>query len=383
LQFLDKASGINLKEGSFRNISLIRNGKLVQTFDLYNFLLQGTQKLVQFQNGDTIFVGTKENFVSVEGDVLRPFVFEFKKHENISFSNILNLANPINSVTEAYIYSWNNNGEQTTKIIKLSEIQNYKNLKIKNGSLIKFSSEHYSDTIEIKISGEHKGNSTLIIPRNSKLEDIISQLKLTDFSDKKSIQLYRKSIAMQQKELILARLKELETVVLTYSAYTSEEASIRASESKSVLEFIERAKQVEPQGKITIFSEKERKRVTLEHNDEIYIPRKSEIVLIAGEVSYSNAITFVEHFSIIDYIERAGGLTDSANEDKILVIHKNGVVETYKNSIWSKAPIIRRGDSILVLPEIKSKSLPIAQAVTQILYQVIVSAGILINLKLI
>ena len=74
LQALVVAGGIN-DFGSFRNIKVKRNNKVIETIDIYEYLIFGNaQKHIRLQSGDLIFVEKKENLVTVDGAVKRPMI---------------------------------------------------------------------------------------------------------------------------------------------------------------------------------------------------------------------------------------------------------------------------------------------------------------------
>jgi protein involved in polysaccharide export with SLBB domain len=70
--------------GSLRNIQLKRQGRLIATLDLYDLLLSGdTSKDVRVQAADVIYIPTVGDLVSVEGQVLRPAIYELKGGESV------------------------------------------------------------------------------------------------------------------------------------------------------------------------------------------------------------------------------------------------------------------------------------------------------------
>ncbi len=77
------SGGIN-QQGSLRDIRLLRDGKLVSRFDLYELLINGdTSNDLQLRGGDVIFVGPLGNTVSVEGEVVRPAIYELSGKESV------------------------------------------------------------------------------------------------------------------------------------------------------------------------------------------------------------------------------------------------------------------------------------------------------------
>ena len=70
--------------GSLRKIQLKREGKLVATLDLYDLLLAGdTSNDIRVQAADVIYIPTVGDLVSIEGQVLRPAIYELKGGESI------------------------------------------------------------------------------------------------------------------------------------------------------------------------------------------------------------------------------------------------------------------------------------------------------------
>lgn len=71
------AAGGPTKNGSLRSIKVSRNGKPVETIDLYDILLHGDRSHdTRLQNGDTLFVPVIGPIVAVAGEVKRPAIYE-------------------------------------------------------------------------------------------------------------------------------------------------------------------------------------------------------------------------------------------------------------------------------------------------------------------
>ncbi|MEQ9397816.1 MAG: SLBB domain-containing protein [Longimicrobiales bacterium] len=71
------AAGGPTEHGSFRGISVRRNGVLVGTYDLYDYLTAGrTEALPRLQNGDVVFVPAVGSQVTVAGEVRREAIYE-------------------------------------------------------------------------------------------------------------------------------------------------------------------------------------------------------------------------------------------------------------------------------------------------------------------
>lgn len=85
------ASGGFNEKASLRNIEIKRNGELISSIDLYDFLINGnTNADVYLRDGDTVLISGRKNTVSIRGAVNRPAIYEFKKGEKLS--DLLNFA---------------------------------------------------------------------------------------------------------------------------------------------------------------------------------------------------------------------------------------------------------------------------------------------------
>lgn len=77
------ASGGVKQTGSLRHIQLLRKGKVVSEFDLYDLLIKGdTSKDIRLSSGDTLFIPVRDSRVSIEGEVVRPALYEIKGETN-------------------------------------------------------------------------------------------------------------------------------------------------------------------------------------------------------------------------------------------------------------------------------------------------------------
>ncbi|MCH7404202.1 SLBB domain-containing protein [Belliella aquatica] len=85
------AAGGPNENGTMRNIKLVRNGNVVSTIDIYDFLINGKANLnLQIQDQDIILVEPFEGRATMEGEVKRKKIFEVKNGE--SFDQLLKYA---------------------------------------------------------------------------------------------------------------------------------------------------------------------------------------------------------------------------------------------------------------------------------------------------
>ncbi|HEU4682481.1 MAG TPA: SLBB domain-containing protein [Gemmatimonadales bacterium] len=78
------AAGGPTISGSFRLVQVRRGEKLVDSLDLYDYLLHGVNdNAIQLQSGDVIFVPVHSSFVKVAGEVTRPAIYELRSDETL------------------------------------------------------------------------------------------------------------------------------------------------------------------------------------------------------------------------------------------------------------------------------------------------------------
>jgi len=376
IQFIDKARGIDTQSGSFRDIKILRQNKVLKQVDLYEFLIHGTLELFQFQMGDVIVVESIDRYIEVTGDVKRPYRYELLK-PSISLAALQKTVLPNPTATNVVITRWD---EHNVQSVKLYDMATRGDLQVMSGESVKFIPDHTPKNIEIEISGEHANIHNLVVAKGTSLADVFETIKMSDLSDPGAFQVFRKSIAAQQKKLITAQLNDLETKTLTTGSVTTEEALIRKQEAALVMNFIERARQVQPKGQVVINKDTDLSQILLEDGDNIFIPKKSHMIIVQGEVMLPGAQTYVDKMSFDEYIASCGGYSFRADDENVIIIQKNGRVINYDPTSFTGSDYnVQPGDSILVLGKVDSKFLQVVKDITQIVYQIAVGAAVVIN----
>ncbi|ECZ1564951.1 polysaccharide export protein [Campylobacter coli] len=371
IQYLDKAGGINLEYGSFRDIQILRNNAVIKKIDLYDFLLKGQMDLFPFRSGDVVLVGNVQSYVFVNGDVQRPFRFELANDIKTLF-DLARVAGAKPIVTNAILRSYGN--DHKLEVSAYNKMQ-FSKVLLKTGDEVQFNPEYISQNISITVNGEHSGLKTLVVRKGTTLKDVSRLIVANGQSDMNALQVFRKSVAKTQKDLINAQLKELETLALTSPSVTSQGAAIKAEQAKLILEFIQRARELEPKGQIVIDKPKSYGEVILEEGDTINVPSKNNLIIVQGEVTLPGAFVYNKGEDLKYYINLAGGYGERADTSKVLVIRNNGKAQKYSGSID-----MMPGDSVLVLPKVDSENLQIFSMLTQILYQIAVATNVVLKL---
>ncbi|MCP5272972.1 MAG: polysaccharide biosynthesis/export family protein [Burkholderiaceae bacterium] len=372
LYYLDRAGGIDPARGSYLQVDVLRNGRPRAEVDLYRFLLEGRIDPMQLQDGDTIVVAPRKHTVQVGGEVLNPYVFEFASAQ-VSAADLLAIARPRPGATHLSIVR-KIGVERRSEYHPLSTAAN---VVIQDGDEVTLTSDKYPGTILVRVEGAHLGERSLVLPYGARLKDAVARLKPAPQANVAALQLYRRSVADRQRELLEGSLRSLETYALTARSATSEEASLRQREGEQILQFVERARRVQTRGQVVLADATGAGETLLEDGDVIRLPEASNVVLVSGEVLMPNALVFRDGEEIESYIRRAGGYTQGADEARVLVVRQDGsIVE----ALPSARTVLRAGDELMVLPKVETKNIEVTRGITQIIYQIAVAARIALGL---
>lgn len=370
LYFLDQAGGIDQDLGSYRQVRVLRNDTTVATVDLYDFLINGSIARPQFQDGDTIVVEERGPAIAVGGDVHREHRYELLGNQ-LSGAELMNLARLRSGVSHVLLRGNREEGP----IAQYFPIDMFYGQMIRSGDEVLFSADQRSETIVVEVEGSYYGPSRFALPRDARLSELLDAIPVPEnMTAVESISLQRESVKQQQQQSMEDSLRRLETTYLSAPSSTNEEAQVRAQEAELIQNFVERARELEPSGRLVVSYNDQISDIRLQDGDVITIPEISDSMLISGEVLVPQAAVYRPGMNVIDYIESAGGFTNRADEDHILIVRQNGAVENARNVN------LRPGDEVLVMPAAPTHNLQLAATLTQILYQVAVATRVAVDL---
>lgn len=375
LHYLDQAGGIDPERGSFLNVQVKRGDLTRATANLYDFLLEGRMPLIQLADGDVIFVAPRQNVLKVSGQAENAKRFEFDDTKR-TVADLVKMAKPKASATHVRIVR--NTG--TVKNTEYYAMADAGPVLLQNGDELQFTADKRNGTITVRVEGEHDSVQEYVLPDGVKLGEVIKRIQFSERSDAASLQLFRLSVKERQRQMLQASLRSLEAAALTARSGTTDEARLRKDEADLILQWVERAKKIEPNGQVLIAQSAKRDELLLENGDILRVPAKDGLVLVSGEVLFPNTIAFDSSLDMDDYISGAGGYTQSADVTKVVIAHRDGSFEdTSGGGFFGGSSAIRSGDEILVLPRVDTKTRQFWKEMTQIIYQIAVSARIVAN----
>ncbi len=372
LFFLDQAGGIDPELGSYRSIQVLRNGKQLADVDLYDFILNGKLDAPQFEDGDVILVGRRGSVVELKGDVSRRALLEFTA-DSFAGADALAVIPSAARATEVTVTGIRDG----VPISRTLSVANFAQFPLQDGDSILLREDGRAPTILVKLEGEFEGPTLLAIKRGARLVDVLNYVPVDPaIADVDAIHIRRSSVAAAQKDSISDSLFRLERRALLALSQSTGESSIRAQEAELVLQFAERARNIQPLGRVVAAHDGQLLNIILEEGDTIVIPGRNNIVRVGGEVMMAQAVMFQEGMRAREFIHRAGGYSERADKGKIIILHANAEVE-----LGSRRSRIYPGDELLVPPKVGKKIVQNVGDVTEIIYQIAVSAAVVLTLQ--
>ena len=326
LQALNIVGGIT-ENGTLRNVTLKRNNQDDQSIDLYDALLLGNIDNIPFlMSGDSIHIGPVTNLVRAGYGFNNTAVFELK--ENETFNDLAKYAGGLK----------NESKKETFKLVRFenNEFQSYEinskdflSYKVQNLDSIYAHKEAIGSVL---ITGNIKHPGRYSISSSDKILDIITRSGG-----------YTETAYPFGGSLLRESARELENVfasktynnLITFIA--SNPSSLPNNTAGGLSFLLSELKQFDPVGRVIVeldeskLNENIQDNIYLTDGDEIHIPSFSSNVFIFGEVGNPGSVLFKEGDSILDYIERSGGLTRYSSKDSIFIVSPNG--ETKKTHV--------------------------------------------------
>ncbi|MBC6501821.1 polysaccharide export protein [Citrobacter freundii] len=369
LYFLKRAGGIDADRGSYRRIKVLRQKRVIQQIDLYAFMQQGRLPALSLKDQDVILVEPQGPVINVTGKVRNPFRFELKE-KSTRGAELTAFALPLAGVSHVGVTGARQSGPFSVYM----PYTDFERMQLSDGDRVMFNDDMHAQVYDVQVTGSYRGPSYFTVRKEARLHDLLNHIPVDPaLADYGSVFIMRKSVAARQKEMLEEALNRLERSVFTTPAGSDGEASIRAREAELVMRFVEKARKIEPLGKVVVSDKGDIANILLEQGDQIVIPDRTDLVQIGGEVMMPQAVVYNDDARLDDYVAWAGGFTDRADDRRIAVVHANGLME------FKREGRVRPGDQILVMPKVDSKVMQSIKDITQIIYQVAVASNVVLN----
>jgi protein involved in polysaccharide export with SLBB domain len=337
LHALSMAGGIN-DIGSYRDIDLIRNGKVIDNLDIYEVLVFGKYNFSSgLRSGDSIVVKPINNLVAIESGVRRPAIYELRSGD--TFFDVLELAN-----------GFTNNADKKNIVVK--RFDNGKSILI-NVDFSEIDEFNFTDNDSVFIR-EYKINSVNIQgavknPGTYKLEIGTTLSQLVNNAGGYEESSYPFAGYLENKKALEVNNVAKDKLYNTFLDNLASNSNTNISEESNVGLLLTQIKESEVSGRVIaefdldVIKNNPTLDTTLEDGDRILIPYITQQVYVQGEISNPGATRYVPGQDIDFYIKNSGGSLDSADYSNIFIVHPNGETTNLKSN--SRLSFIKSQDS--------------------------------------
>lgn len=293
------------------------------------------------------------------------------------------------------------NGEKRqvrTQIVNLEQLlagEEKHNLELKpyDSLTIKQVTDWSDASSVVKITGEVSYPGAYVIKPGDTLESVLIRAGgFTEWSAPQNTIFTRKALKIREKNEMNAMADELEkSLLFSLKSTASQDVDAQAMAALGH-SLVEKVKQTEALGRLVIgLNPKELTKyqaslqLELRDGDELVVPKRSNEVVIMGEVSRAASILYQPDMTLEDYLKQAGGLTKRADTSAIYIVHGDGSIEPYETTFFMASnQTIQPGDAIVVPMDVERVSPVITwTAVTKILSNLAVTAATLQTLGVI
>ncbi len=334
LQALSTAGGIS-EFGSYREINLYRDDKLIETLDIYDLLINGQYNInKRLRSGDVVFVEARKSVVTIDGAVYRPAKYEV--NDDQSLYDIIEYAQGMKRTADRENISLERILDGSLKTIPVINDSQFKTITALDGDLIYVREFPFR---EAKISGAVTKPGTYTMAAGETLNDLI--IKAGGYTENAYIfgAVYQnedaKTINKQANEVLYQEF--LDNILAVSQQNISQNIDFAP-----IVKLTKEVKNTENNGRVVVdlLNEDSVNLYSVKSGDELFIPEVNNVVYVYGETSAEGAVMYSPNKGVDYFIEKAGGLKKFADIDSIYILHANGEAQLYnkKRNIFESSP---------------------------------------------
>ena len=370
--------------GTYRNIKVKRQGQVVGSVDLYDFLVNGDNSSdINLHPNDVVLVGLSEKNIQVRGAVKRPGIYELKNDDLISIINIFGGFSP-GADKENVSYS-SLISESPTRILNFTDIKEFNFydgdnifIKYKPSSFVKINeverNSFKSSAVRVKVQGEVLYPGEYLLENGETLSSLISRAGGVTKNAFLNGAVFTRENVRQREALRARQLADDVRRTVISASQTQSDNQINQTSFEFITGQLENYSGV---GRVVInmsraLAGRADADIKLLDGDALFIPTKSNTISVFGEVRRESSFVFNNKYSIDDYITMAAGITRLGDEDNIYIVRADGFVEMPTGN-WFKfgaSRVLQEGDTIIVPVDYSYRAaLPFWRDVISIVYQ--------------
>jgi protein involved in polysaccharide export with SLBB domain len=340
-------SGGPSEDGSFRQIDLVRGGKVIETADFYETFINGTSSFSsRLRSGDLVFVRPISNLVSISGAVKRPGTYELKLDENLS--SIISFANGINNKADLSQLSLIRISDGLVSNIPVNSLSEFNDMLSEDNDKLVIGSYSFRS---VEIEGAVNNPGKYLVNEGAGIYDLV----LIAGGYNNSAYPFGGVLENEQTKNINEKAGEK-----LYESFIDELSNISSSvvpqqgEMGFLAEIITEIKNTKPSGRVSAEFDLEKLKndpsldILLQDGDKVTIPEFLDHIYIYGEINTEGTIRYKEGADFKYYIDKKGGYSPYANKKNVYVLHPNG--ETTLVSDNKNIFMRQRKDNMVLYP---------------------------------
>jgi hypothetical protein len=307
--------------------------------------------------------------VGASGAVRNNFLFEVANRA-MTGREIVDYARPLPSATNAVIQG-SRGGRPYSRYVSLAELPG---TALGDQDVVTFITDRPAQTVQVTVEGSRIGPSVLVVDRDTQLCQMLDYIEVDPtLADTRSIYLLRPSVVAQQTRALNEAADRLERALFLAVSPTQGVANIRTAEANMVSTYLQRARRIQPEGRVVVFSDGRCSGVRLLDGDTVVIPERRDTILVAGEIGTPRAIVWRPGMTVEQLVSEAGGLTQRGSMSNIMIRRASGEV------VLDPRAQLRPGDEVVALPRLDGRYLQMAQDIMQVLFQAALAARVFTN----
>ena len=342
LHALSMAGGID-ENGSYRQVNLMRDDKVINTIDLYDIFIYGKSGFGQrLRSGDTILIKPSNNLVKLTGAVKRSGTYELLPDE--TFQDLFDFGNGFSNSANTSSLRIERLDKESVNFLVVKNTNDLIKLKPISGDSLNVTAYERKSVV---ISGAVNTPGTYVISRGETLASLIMKAEGyredaypfgSVLKNKKALEINQDAVERLYTSFVQKLITKGDALFASESLpFILDELKKSAVTGRVMAEFDLNVIEVSPQLD-----------TNLDDGDQIIIPTRTQQVYIFGEVSNTGAIRYKAGRSIGEYLTTSGGLLDSADNTNIFVVHPNGEVNRIQDRGLSF--LNNRSNDILIYP---------------------------------
>ena len=334
LHAISAAGGIS-EFGTYREINLIRNDKIVESLDVYKLLINGQYNLKKrLRSGDVIFVEARKSIVAIDGAVYRPAKYEVLNGQNLD--SVIEFANGIKRTADLQNVSLERILDGTLKTIPIVNKSQFKTITALDGDLVYIREFPYR---EAKISGAVLKPGSYTMAPNESLNDLIQ--KAGGYTN--NAYLFGAIYINEDAKEINKKAKDILYQEFLDNIISVSQQNISGNfDLTPIVQLTKEIKDNQSNGRVVIdLQDQETLDLhSVQENDSLYIPEINNVVYVYGETSIEGAVMFSENQTAEYFIKKSGGYKKYADKESIYVLHPNGESQLFsrKRNIFESSP---------------------------------------------